>query len=38
VFAEETLLIQWPIGKVAPTKFLPRNMSFRGVADLAELR
>jgi hypothetical protein len=23
VFAEETLLIQWPIGKVAPTKFLP---------------
>lgn len=23
VFAEETLLIQWPIGKAAPTKFLP---------------
>ena len=40
-FAKETLLIECPKGKAAPTKFwltLPRNMSFRGLFDLAKLR
>jgi SRSO17 transposase len=41
-FAEETLLIEWPKGEAAPTKFwlatVDRNMSFRGLVDLAKLR
>jgi hypothetical protein len=40
-FAEETLLIEWPKGEAAPTKFwlatVDRNMSFRGLVDLAKL-
>jgi SRSO17 transposase len=41
-FAEETLLIEWPKDEAAPTKFwlatVDRNMSFRGLVDLAKLR
>jgi len=41
-FAEETLLIEWPKGEDAPTKFwlatIDRNMSFRGLVDIAKLR
>ncbi len=41
-FAEETLLIEWPKDAAAPTKFwlatLDRNMSFRGLIDIAKLR
>src|SRR5262249_42100367 len=41
-FAEETLLIEWPKGEAAPTKFwlatVDRNMSFRGLVDLVKLR
>jgi SRSO17 transposase len=41
-FAEETLLIEWPKGEAAPIKFwlatVDRNMSFRGLVDLAKLR
>jgi len=41
-FAEETLLIEWPKDEAAPTKFwlasVARNMSFRGLVDLAKLR
>ena len=41
-FAEETLLIEWPKGEAAPTKFwlatVDRSMSFRGLIDLAKLR
>ena len=41
-FAEETLLIEWPKDEAAPTKFwlatLDRNMSFRGLVDIAKLR
>ena len=41
-FAEETLLIEWPKGEAAPTKFwlatVDRNMSFRGLVDIAKLR
>jgi SRSO17 transposase len=41
-FTEETLLIEWPKGEAAPTKFWlatgDRNMSFRGLVDLAKLR
>jgi SRSO17 transposase len=41
-FAEETLLIEWPKGEAAPTKFwlatVDRNISFRGLVDLAKLR
>jgi SRSO17 transposase len=41
-FAEETLLVEWPKGEAAPTKFwlttVDRNMSFRGLVDLAKLR
>jgi hypothetical protein len=40
-FAEETLLIEWPNGEAAPTKFwlatVDRNMSFRGLVDVAKL-
>ncbi len=41
-FAEETLLIEWPKDEAAPTKFwlatVDRNMSFRGLIDIAKLR
>src|SRR5215475_2839252 len=41
-FAEETLLIEWPKGEAAPTKFwlatVDQNMSFRGLVDIAKLR
>ena len=41
-FAEETMLIEWPKGEAAPTKFwlatVDRTMSFRGLVDLAKLR
>jgi SRSO17 transposase len=41
-FAEETLLIEWPKGEAAPTKFwlatVEGNISFRGLVDLAKLR
>jgi len=41
-FAEETLLIEWPKGEAAPTKFwlatVDPNMSFRDLVDLAKLR
>ena len=41
-FAEETLLVEWPEDEAAPTKFwlanVERNMSFRGLVDLAKLR
>jgi SRSO17 transposase len=41
-FAEETLLIEWPKGEAAPTKFwlatVDRYMSFRDLVDLAKLR
>src|SRR5260221_1150738 len=41
-FTEETLLIEWPKGEAAPTKFwlatVDRNMSFRGLVDLAKPR
>ena len=41
-FAEETLLIEWPKDEAAPTKFwlatIDRNMSFRGLIDIAKLR
>src|SRR6266853_4034342 len=41
-FAEETLLIEWPKGEAAPTKFwlatVDRNMSCRGLVDIAKLR
>jgi SRSO17 transposase len=41
-FAEETLLIEWPEGEDAPTKFwlatVDRKMSFRALVDLAKLR
>jgi SRSO17 transposase len=41
-FAEETLLIEWPEGEDAPTKFwlasVDREMSFRALVDLAKLR
>jgi SRSO17 transposase len=41
-FAEETLLIEWPKGEDAPTKFwlatVDQNMSFRGLVDIAKLR
>jgi SRSO17 transposase len=41
-FAEETLLIEWPKGEAAPIKFwlatADRNMSLRGLVDLAKLR
>ena len=41
-FAEETLLIEWPKGEAAPTKFwlatIDRNMSFRSLVDIAKLR
>src|SRR5262244_1370101 len=41
-FVEETLLIEWPKGEAAPTKFwlatVDRNMSFRGLVDLVKLR
>ena len=41
-FAEETLLIEWPRGEATPTKFwlatVDRNMSFRGLIDIAKLR
>ncbi len=41
-FAEQTLLIEWPKDEAAPTKFwlatVDRNMSFRGLVDLAKLR
>ncbi len=41
-FAEQTLLIEWPKDEAAPTKFwlatVDRNMSFRGLVDIAKLR
>jgi SRSO17 transposase len=41
-FAEQTLLIEWPEGEDAPTKFwlttVDRKMSFRRPVDLAKLR
>jgi SRSO17 transposase len=41
-FAEETLLIEWPKGEAAPTKFwlatVDQNLSFRGLVDIAKLR
>ena len=40
--AEEWLLIEWPAGENAPTKYwlstLPEDMSFRRLVDFAELR
>ena len=40
--AEEWLLIEWPPGKNAPTKYwlstLPEDISFRRLVDFAELR
>jgi SRSO17 transposase len=41
-FAEETLLIEWPVGEAKPTKYwlatVDRKMSFRGLIDLAKMR
>jgi SRSO17 transposase len=41
-FAEETRLIEWAKGEATPTRFwlatVDRNMSFRGLVDLAKLR
>jgi len=41
-FAEETLLIEWPKGEAAPTKFwfatVDPNMSLRALIDIAKLR
>jgi len=41
-FAEETLLVEWPKGEAAPTKFwlatVDPNMSFRALIDIAKLR
>jgi SRSO17 transposase len=40
--AEETLLIEWPDGEAAPTKYwlsnLAEKISFRGLVDIAKLR
>jgi SRSO17 transposase len=40
--AEETLLIEWPEGEAAPTKFwlsnLDKNISFRRLVDIAKMR
>ena len=40
--AEEWLLIEWPAGEKAPTKYwlstLPEDISFRRLVDFAELR
>jgi SRSO17 transposase len=40
--AEETLLIEWPEGEAAPTKYwlatLDENMSFRRLVDIAKMR
>jgi SRSO17 transposase len=42
LFAEETLLIEWPKKEAAPTKFwlatVDHDMSFRDLVDLAKLR
>jgi SRSO17 transposase len=39
---EETLLIEWPLGEPAPTKYwlstVDKKMSFRALVDLAKLR
>ena len=39
---EETLLIEWPVGEPAPTKYwlatVDKNMSFRALVDLAKMR
>jgi SRSO17 transposase len=41
-FSEETLLVEWPKGEDAPTKFwfatIDRKVSFRGLVDMAKLR
>ena len=40
--AEETLLIEWPQGEAAPTKYwlsnLDKNLSFRRLVDIAKMR
>ena len=40
--AEETLLIEWPQGEAAPTKYwlsnLDNNLSFRRLVDIAKMR
>jgi hypothetical protein len=40
--AEETLLIEWPEGEAAPTKYwlsnLDKNISFRRLVDIAKMR
>jgi SRSO17 transposase len=39
---EETLLIEWPAGEAAPTKYwlttVDRKMSFRGLVDIVKMR
>ncbi len=39
---EETLLIEWPEGEAAPTKYwlsnLDNKISFRGLVDIAKMR
>jgi SRSO17 transposase len=39
---EETLLIEWPVGEPAPTKYwlatVDKDMSFRALVDLAKMR
>ena len=40
--AEETLLIEWPQGEAAPTKYwlatVDKKISFRGLVDIAKMR
>jgi len=40
--AEETLLIEWPVGEAEPTKYwlvtVDKNISFRALVDLAKMR
>ena len=40
--AEETLLIEWPVGEAEPTKYwlstLDKNISFRELVDVAKMR
>jgi hypothetical protein len=39
---EETLLIEWPKGEAAPTKYwlstIDKNISFRSLVDIAKMR